>query len=314
MATGFRIFAGSGATELTGKIADYIGREVGDALVSKWPNGEVRVQLRENVRGANVFVVQSFGDSVNDQLIELLVMLDAARRSSAAKVTAVLPYFPYSQQEPKFRGREPISARLVADMVVSAGASRVLTVDLHQGAIQGFFTIPVDHLPSQPLMARALRERGLVGDDTVIVSPDSGGVTRASDLAALLGSGIAVVFKRHPETCPDEAELVEVVGRLHGKDAVILDDMILGGSTLLMAAEAVLAKGARSVYGCVTHPVFCGDAGPRLADSPLVELLVSDSIPLRGGLPDKVRVVTLARFLGDAIDRIHTNSSVSEII
>jgi len=312
--TGFRIFSCSGAVEITTRIADYIGRPVADALTTKWPNGEIRVQLRENVRGANVFIVQAFGGNVNDQLVELLVMLDAARRASAERVTAVIPYFLYAKQEQKFRGREPITARLVADVIVCAGADRVVTVDLHQGAIQGFFTIPVDHLPTQRVMAEELKQRGYYGPNVVVVSPDSGGVDRAMSLASRLDCSIAVVFKRHPDDSPEQAELIDVVGDLPGKRALVIDDMILGGSTLITAAEAVLERGAASVSACVTHAVLCGDACQRVRDSVLDELICSDSIPLRPGAPDKIKVVSLARLLGDAIQRIHANASVSEII
>lgn len=311
---GFRLFSGPEASELAQKIADFTGREVARALVETWPNGEIRVQLQENVRGANVFIVQTFRERVNDRLWELLVMIDAARRASAAQITAVIPYFPYGKQEQKFRGREPITARLVADAIVCAGADRVLTVDLHQGAIQGFFTIPVDHLPSQALMAEELRKRGLCGEDLVVVSPDSGGVDRAMNLASRLGSSIAVVFKRHPDASPTEAEAVDVVGALQGKTALIIDDMILGGATLITAAEAILGKGAKQVYGCVTHPVLCGDAPQRVASSVIARLIVSDSLPLPPHCPDKITVVTLSQLLGDAIERIHYNASVSEII
>ncbi len=311
---GFRLFRGREAAELTQKIADYTGREVADALLDTWPNGEIRVQLCENVRGANVFIVQTFKESVNDRLWELLVMIDAARRASAAQITAVIPYFPYGKQEQKFRGREPITARLVADTIVCAGANRVLTVDLHQGAIQGFFTIPVDHLPSQAVMAEELRARGLCGTELVVVAPDSGGVDRAMNLATRLGSSLAVVFKRHPDDSPTEAEAIDVVGALSGKTALILDDMILGGATLITAAEAILHKGAKRVFGCVTHPVLCGDAPQQIADSVIEELIVSDSLPLPANCPDKIKAITLAHLLGDAIERTHSNASISEII
>ncbi len=312
----FRIFSGSRATELTAKIAQHIGRPVGQAIVGNWKNGETRVQLQENVRGANVFIVQTFDGQVNDRLMELLLMLDAARRASVAQVTAVIPYFPYAKQEQKFRGREPISARVVADLIACAGANRVLTVDLHQGAIQGFFTIPVDHLPAQPVMATALRERGLMGSDVVVVSPDSGGVDRAMGLASLLDTRIAVVFKRHPEDEPEEAVglEIEIVGEIQGKKALILDDMILGGSTLINAADSLLEQGASEVYACITHPVLCGNACDRVRQSSIRELIVSDSIPAPDPAPSNLSVVTLAPILGEAIERIHANASVSEII
>jgi ribose-phosphate pyrophosphokinase len=313
--SGFHIFAGSRAMDLAQKIGKHIGREVSDALVDRWKNGEVRVQLRENVRGSDVFIVQVFDRDVNGQLMELLLMLDAARRASVRQVTAVVPYFPYAKQEQKFRGREPISARLVADMITCAGADRVLTVDLHQGAIQGFFKIPVDHLPAQPVMAEALLKRGLA-EQAVVVSPDSGGVVRAMDLAARIGCDVAVVFKRHPDDQPDEAVGLglEVVGNIKDRKALILDDMILGGSTLANAAESLISQGAAEVYACVTHPVLCGDAGQRVADSCIKTLLVSDSIPLTADAPANIEVVTLAPLLGGAIERIHSNSSVSLLI
>jgi len=310
-----KIFTGNGCVELAHKVAAHLGLHVSEAIVDKWGNGEIRVQLCENVRGADVFLFQSFGRSVNDRIMELLVMLDAARRASAARITCVIPYYPYAKQERKFRGREPISARLVADLFVCAGAHRILTVDLHEGAIQGFFNVPVDHLPAYPVFANELQKRGLAGEDVVIVAPDEGCVQRAVDLSTRLGSDICIVFKRHPEISPESAETIEVVGQLEGKTAMILDDMILSGSTLLNAAEMVLSRGAREVHACVTHPVLCQDAVERIAASPIKELIVSDTIPLPEGKDvSKITVISLSDLIASAIDRIHRNTSVSELL
>jgi len=309
------IFSGNGCRQLSERVAQHIGTAVGDAVVSTWTNGEIRVQLREHVRGRDVFIFQSFGRNVNDRVMELLVMLDAARRASAARITVVAPYFPYSKQEKKFRGREPISARLVADLLTSAGATRLLTMDLHEGAIQGFFNIPVDHLPSIPYVSRLLSERGLCGPDLVVVAPDEGAVEEAVLLSGLLGCGIAVVFKRHMEAAPEAVQTVEVVGDIAGKRALIWDDMILGGSTLVNAADMVLERGARSVHACITHPVLCGDAAKRIEESNLAELIVTDSIPLPENLEStKITTISISSLLGDAIARISRNDSVSELL
>lgn len=310
------IFSGTGVGDLADRVAKHLGTVVCKALVGRWPNGEVRVQLQQNIRGKRVFLFQSFGRGVNDLVMELLVMLDAARRASAASVTAVLPYFPYSKQEKKFRGREPISARLIADLVTSSGADRVLTMDLHEGAIQGFFTVPVDHLPSIPFVSRHLKARGLCGEDLVVVAPDEGAVEEAVELSGLLGCDIAVVFKRHPADAPEDVETVEIVGDLAGRRALIWDDMILGGSTLCNAAQRVLERGAKSVHAYVTHPVLCGKAIERINESCLEELIVTDTIPLPPEAEgcDRIKVISVSSLLGDAVDRIARDSSVSEIL
>lgn len=308
------IFSGNGSTQLAGDVARALDREVAQATVSKWGNDEIRIQLHENVRGADVFIFQSFGDHVNDYLMELWLMIDAAKRASAGRITAVIPWFPYSKQEKKFRGREPISARVVADLTVRAGAERILTMDLHEGAIQGFFDIPVDHLPALPVFAKVLRQEGLGGDNTVIVAPDEGAVERASDIARLLGCPIAVIFKHHPKENVESARTIEVVGDLEGKRALIVDDFIFGGSTLVNAANEMASAGATEVNACVTHAILCGEATELIAASAIKCLYVTDTIPPKEGGTDKIKVVTVAPLLAETVRRIHKNLSVSQLI
>lgn len=310
----YTIFSGNGSTQLASDVARVLDREVAEATVSKWANDEVRIQLRENVRGADVFIFQSFGDQVSDRLMELWLMIDAAKRASAGRITAVLPWFPYSKQEKKFRGREPISARLVADLTMRAGAERILTMDLHEGAIQGFFDIPVDHLPALPVFVRVLHQEGMRGNETVIVAPDEGAVERASDIARLLGCPIAVIFKHHPEENLESAETIEVVGDLEGKRALIVDDFVFGGSTLVNAVAEVVKAGATEVNACITHAVLCGDAPQLIADSDVRRLYVTDTIPPKEGVTDKIKVVTVAPLLAETLRRIHKNLSVGQML
>lgn len=310
----FAIFTGNGSVQLAHDVARELGRDVARANVTKWANDEIRVQLRENVRGADVFIFQSFGDNVSDRLMELWLMIDAAKRASAGRITAVMPWFPYSKQEKKFRGREPISARVVADLTVRAGAERILTMDLHEGAIQGFFDVPVDHLPSLPVFAKVLRREGMGPNDTVILAPDEGAVERASDIARLLGCPIAVIFKHHPEEDVEGAETIEMVGNLQGKRALIVDDFIFGGSTLINAAEEVMAAGATEVNACVTHAILCGDAVQHIQDSAINCLYVTDSIPPREAVPGKIKVVSVAGLLAETVRRIHKNLSVGQML
>ena len=308
------IFSGNGSTQLASEVAGILGPDLGQATVTKWSNDEVRIQLDENVRGADVFIFQSFGDDVSDRLMELWLMTDAAKRASAGRITACIPWFPYSKQEKKFRGREPISARLVADLTVCAGANRILTMDLHEGAIQGFFNVPVDHLPALPVLARRLKEDGMGGMDTVIVAPDEGAVERASDYARLLNCQLAVIFKHHPDNDREAAETVEIVGDLKGKRALIVDDFILGGSTLVNAARGVTKAGATEVTACLTHAILCGDAPQQIADSDIARLYVTDTIPPKEDPANKIRVCTVAPLLAETVRRIHDNLSVSKMI
>ncbi len=308
------IFSGNGSSQLASDVARALDREVAGATVGKWANDETRIQLHENVRGADVFIFQSFGDHVNDYLMELWLMIDAAKRASAGRITAVIPWFPYSKQEKKFRGREPISARVVADLTVRAGAERILTMDLHEGAIQGFFDVPVDHLPALPVFAKVLRQEGLGGNNTVIVAPDEGAVEQASDIARLLGCPIAVIFKHHPEENVENAETIEVVGDLSGKRALIVDDFVFGGSTLVNAVAEVVKAGATEVNACITHAVLCGDAPQLIADSDVRRLYVTDTIPPKEGVTDKIKVVTVAPLLAETVHRIHKNLSVGQML
>ncbi|MGD9496919.1 MAG: ribose-phosphate diphosphokinase [Armatimonadota bacterium] len=311
---GLNIFTGNGSTQLARDVAAALGVGVSAATVAKWSNDEIRVQLHENVRGNDVFIFQSFGEAVSDRLMELWLMIDAAKRASADRITAVIPWYPYSKQERKFRGREPISARLVADLTVAAGADRVLTMDLHEGAIQGFFDIPMDHLPNLPVFLNVFRQEGLSGNNTVIVAPDAGAVERATDVARHLDCGIAVIFKRHPEENLELAHTVETVGDLDGKRVLIVDDFILGGSTLVNAAAEVMAAGATEVNACVTHAIMCGDAPRLIGESAISRLYITDTIPPRPQLPDNVTVVSVAPLLAEAVQCIHENRSISRLL
>jgi ribose-phosphate pyrophosphokinase len=308
------IFTGNGSVGLARAVAEALGTRVSEATVGKWSNDEIRVQLHENVRGNDVFIFQSFGDAVSDRLMELWLMIDAARRASAGRITAVLPWYPYSKQERKFRGREPISARVVADLTVTAGATRIVTMDLHEGAIQGFFDIPMDHLPNLPVFLNVFRREGLTGHNTVIVAPDAGAVERATDVARKLDCDIAVIFKRHPEENVELADTVETVGELEGKRALLVDDFIFGGSTIVNAAREVIEAGAIEVNACVTHAIMCGDAPRLIGESAISTLYTTDTIPPRPDAPPNVHVISVAPLLADAICSIHEDRSISQLL
>jgi ribose-phosphate pyrophosphokinase len=313
------LFAGNSNRALAVEIAHKMGTHVGKALVSTFANDECRIEIHENVRGADVFVIQSLckppeiGRSVNDSLVEMLLMTDALRRASAYRITAVIPYYGYAKQDKKTKGREPISAKLVANMLSTAGVQRMLTVDLHAAQIQGFFDDPVDNLTASYILANYLiNTRKLRGPGVVVVSPDAGGVARAENFAKKLQASVAIVFKRRPR--PDVNEVSEVVGDLRGKTAVIIDDMISTGGTLAKAAEALLERGATSVITCATHGIFAAGAAKKLVESPISEIIVTNTIPvpedIRG---DKIKVLSVAPMLAETIRRISANRSVSEI-
>lgn len=309
----FKLFTGNANPKLASDIADYLGMRLGHATVSRFANDEIQVKIEENVRGRNVFIVQPTCEPVNDNLMELLIMIDALRRASANTITAVVPYYGYAKQEKKTSGREPITARLVANLITVAGASRVITVDLHAGAIQGFFDIPLDHLMALPILADYFKQKGFKNHNTVVVSPDAGGVARARTFAERLGSTLAIIFKRRPR--PDVSEVIEVVGEVDGMRAVIIDDMISTGGTLAAAADVLIKKGALEIYACSTHPVFAKNAVEILDQSSIRELVVTDTIPVPASAlkSGKIKVLSVAPLLGEAIRRVHGNQSVSEL-
>src|SRR5918911_1870755 len=270
-----QIFSGNANIPLAQEIAHYLNINLGRAIVGTFKNGESRIKLEENVRGSDVFVIQPTCTPVNEHLMELLLLIDALRRASAARVTAVVPYYGYAKQEKKTTGREPISAKLVANLINTAGADRVLTMDLHAPAIEGFFDIPVDHLQAGPLLADYMRELNL--PKPVVVSPDAGGVGRANSFRERISAGLAIIAKQRPQ--PDVAEVLEMVGDVDNRTAIIVDDMISTGGTLAEAARAPRGRGAVEVYACATHGIFAGEAISIVAQSMLIETAVTNTIP-----------------------------------
>src|SRR5690242_19260812 len=296
-----QIFSGNANIPLAREIASYLNINLGRAIVGTFKNGESRIKLEENVRGSDVFVIQPTCTPVNQHLMELLLLIDALRRASAARVTAVVPYYGYAKQEKKTTGREPISAKLVANLIRTAGAHRVLTMDLHAPAIEGFFDIPVDHLQAGPLLADYIREKNL--SNPVVVSPDAGGVGRANSFRERIGAGLAIIAKQRPQ--PDVAEVLEMVGEVDRRTAIIVDDMISTGGTLAQAAQALKDRGARDVYACATHGIFADNAMAIAADSVLVETVVTNTIPLAANYREaRVKMISVAPLFAEAIMRI----------
>lgn len=305
-----KIFTGNANPALAKQIAEHLGIPLGQGQVMRFSDGEVHVRIEESVRGADVFVVQPTSAPVNEHLMELLITIDALRRASARRITAVIPYYGYARQDRKTRARDPITAKLTANLLTTAGVDRVLAMDLHAGQIQGFFDIPVDHLPGVPILAEYFKSKGL--QDMVVVSPDLGGVTRARDLANRLGVDIAIIDKRRPE--PNVAEVMNIIGRIRGKRVIMIDDIIDTAGTITLGAEALLAHGASEVYACCTHAVLSGPAVTRLAASPVAEVVITDTIPLPADKQiDKITVLPVAPLLGDAILRIYEDLSVSKL-
>jgi ribose-phosphate pyrophosphokinase len=311
------LFCGNSNPQLADEIAKRLKLHVGKALVSKFKNEETRVQIGENVRGSEVFVIQSLckslnGNGVNDAIMELMLMVDALKRASAARITAVVPYYGYAKQDKKTTGREPISAKVVADMLKTAGANRMVTMDLHAAQIQGFFDGPVDNLMAMPTLCNYLKKEGLSEDRIVVVSPDAGGVHRAELFAKRLNASLAIVFKRRPE--PDVSEVTDIVGDVRGKVAVVVDDMISTGGTLAKAAEAIIARGATQVYTVASHGIFAGEAVKVLDDSQIERVIVTNTIPFpEVSEHPKFVQLSIAQTFADAINRITTNRSVSEL-
>ena len=305
-----QVFTGTSHPQLAKNIMAELEAPIGRAEVGTWKNGETRVKLDENVRGSDVFAIQSMSDPVNNHLVELLLIVDALRRASAARITAVIPYFAYAKQEKKTSGREPISAKLVANLLTTAGADRILTMDLHSPAIEGFFDIPVDHLRAAPILARHINRQSL--KDLVVVSPDAGGVARAEELRGRTGGSLAIISKRHPG--PDVSEALEMVGDVDGRPAVIVDDMISTGGTLALAAALLKDRGASPIYAAATHGIFAQDGLELIAESPLDKVLVTNTLPLPAGGPiDRIEVVSVAPLLAEAITRIHKDLSISAL-
>jgi len=304
------LFSGNANRALSQEIADHLGVPLGEAEVSRFADGEILVQIFENVRGADVFVIQPTCRPVNENLMELLVIIDALKRASAWRITAVMPYYGYGRQDRKVQPRVPITAKLVADLLTAAGVHRVLTMDLHAGQIQGFFTTPVDHLYAAPVLLQYFQERML--GDAVVVSPDAGGVERARAFAKRLDTSLAFIDKRR--TGPNEARVMHIVGEVEGRDVIIVDDMIDTGGTLTQAVPALLEKGAKRIFASCTHPVLSGAAVERIEGSALEEVVVTNTIPLSEGRHSKkLSVLSVAPLLGEAISRIHKDESVSRL-
>jgi ribose-phosphate pyrophosphokinase len=305
------IFSGNANRELAEAICRCVEVRLGAAEVTTFSDGEIFVEIGENVRGVNCFVVQPTCLPVNNNLMELLVMIDALKRASAGTIVAVIPYFGYARQDRKVKPRTPISAKLVADLITSAGADRVVTLDLHAGQIQGFFDIPVDHLFAMPVMIDYLRQT--YGKDAVFVSPDAGGVERARAYSKRLGATLAIIDKRRDK--PNVSEVMNIIGDVRDKDAILVDDMVDTAGTLTNAAQAIMQAGARSVSACASHAVLSGPAISRIEASPLKEVIVSDTIPLREDAKacKKIRQLSVARLLGEAIKRVHHGDSISSL-
>lgn len=306
-----KIFTGRANPELAEEIARYLGTELSSVVIKNFSDGETYVQVQESVRGSDVFIIQPTCQPVNENLMELLIVIDALKRASANTITAVIPYYGYARQDRKTVGREAISAKLVADLITTAGANRVVAMDLHTGQLQGFFNILTDHLYSTPVLHRYIADKNL--PDMVVVSPDAGGVERARVYAKKLNCPIAIIDKRR--SAHNVAEVLHIIGDVNGKNAIIVDDMIDTAGTICSGAQLLLDNGAKSVYAMAAHPVFSGPAVERLANSVFTEVIVTNSIPLSKEVESVPKIVQLsiAPLLGEAIGRIHDDQSVSEM-
>ncbi len=311
MLKNIKILSGNSNIPLAEKICTGLNIPLGRAHVKKFSDGEIQVEIEENVRGMDVFVVQSTCTPVNSYLMELLIMMDAIKRASAERITAVLPYYGYARQDRKVAPRVPITAKLVADIITTAGANRLLTIDLHAGQIQGFFNIPVDHLYAAPVMMDFIKQEYV--NDLVIVSPDAGGVERARAFGKRLGASLAIIDKRRSQ--PNESTVMNIIGDIKGKTALLLDDMVDTAGTLTQAADALVKAGAKKVAACCTHAVLSGHALEKINQSALEKMVVSDTIPIKPEAQSckKIVVLSIASLLGEAIKRIHNNDSVSSL-
>lgn len=305
-----KVFTLNSNIELAQEIAKHIGIDLGKSSVTRFSDGEIQINIEESIRGSEVYIIQSTSDPVNEHLMELLIMIDALKRASAKTINIVIPYYGYARQDRKARAREPITAKLVANLLETAGATRIITIDLHATQIQGFFDIPVDQLLGVPILANYFEEKKL--DDIVVVSPDHGGVTRARKMADRLKAPIAIIDKRRPR--PNVAEVMNIVGNIEGKTAILIDDIIDTAGTITLAANALVENGAKEVYACCTHPVLSGPAMERIQNSRIKELAVTNTIVLpEEKRTDKVTQLSIAPLLGEAIIRVHEQLSVSKL-
>jgi len=306
-----KLFGGTSNPDLTLEVCDYLGIRPGRILAKTFSDGEIQVEIGENIRGRDVFVIQSTSTPVNDNLMQLLIIMDAMRRASAERITAVIPYYGYSRQDRKVKPRVPISAKLVADLITTAGANRVVSMDLHAGQIQGYFNIPVDNIFAAPILLKYIENK--LRTNLVIISPDAGGVERARAFAKRLDASLAIIDKRRE--APNISQAMNIIGEVSGKTAIILDDMVDTAGTLTQAAAALKDRGARSIHACCTHPVLSGPSIERIEASPIDSLVVTNTIPLgdKARMCSKIKVLSIAQLLGETIKRSHNSHSVSTL-
>lgn len=309
----YKLFAGNSNPELANEIADIMGHPLGKATINKFSDGEISVSIWESVRGEDVYIIQSTCAPANDNLMELLIMCDAMKRASASRINAVIPYYGYARQDRKAKARDPITAKLTADLLSVAGVDRVITMDLHAAQIQGYFDVPVDHLLGSPVLGeyfRKLIQDGTIDNDVVVVSPDLGSVTRARTFANILEAPIAIVDKRRPK--PNVSEVMNIIGDVKGKTAILVDDMVDTAGTLTNAANALVNLGAKEVYACATHPVLSGPAYKRIQESAIKQTVFLNTIPVPEDAPcDKIKVLSVAPMFAEAMKRVFTNESLS---
>ena len=306
----YKVFAGNSHLELAEEITSIMGKPLGRATVNKVSDGEISVNLWESVRGVDCYIVQSTCDPVNDNLMELLIMIDAMKRASAGRINAVIPYYGYARQDRKAKARDPITAKLVANLLMAAGADRVLTMDLHAAQIQGYFDIPVDHLVGMPILTKHFMEENM--DNVVVVSPDHGSVTRARNMAQPLNAPIAIVDKRRPE--PNKSEIMNIIGDIEGKNCILVDDMIDTAGTITNAANALKEMGAASVRACATHAVLSGPAIERIENSAIEELILLNTLPIPEEKKiEKMKMLSVAPLFAEAMTRVFTNDSISKL-
>lgn len=311
-AANVKIFSGTANVELAEKIAATFGTPLGDSRIVRFEDGEVYVKIDETVRGRDIFVIQPTSNPVNENLMELLIFIDALKRASAKSINVVMPYYGYARQDRKASPREPITSKLVANLLTEAGANRVVTMDLHADQLQGFFDIPVDHLQALPLLAKYFIKKGLKGDDVVVVSPDIGGVKRARKLAEWLDCKIAIIDKRRPK--PNMSEVMNLIGEVEGKTAIFIDDMIDTAGTITGGADAIIARGAKEAYACCTHGIFSGPAIERIKNSALKEVVITDSIRQPDNKRiDKIKILSTGEIFAEALTRIVNNQAISDL-